>query len=83
MKLKAEITTNKSFYRLNSGRWRKYYFLRYFKRREAKGECWLIWRIVLAFFDIECYALHTTPQSYRRINNALETIRCKKPYKEG
>ena len=56
MKIEVEIETKKSFYRLNSGGWRKCHFWRYYKRREAQGSCWLIWRLLFGYFDIECYA---------------------------
>lgn len=58
MKAKIEIETKKSFYRIYSGKWRKYHLWRYYKRREAQGACWLIWCIRFWFFDIACYALH-------------------------
>ena len=56
--MKIEITTEKSFYRLHTGGWRKYYLWRYYKRREAQGACWLIWSIIFAFFRLDCYALN-------------------------
>lgn len=61
--MKIEITTKKLFYRLNSGKWRKYYLWRYYKRSEAQGSCWLIWRILFSFFDVECYALNNKPRT--------------------
>jgi hypothetical protein len=56
--MKAEITTKKSFYRIVSKRKWDFHFWRYYKRSETKGCCWLIWRILLGWVDIECYALN-------------------------
>lgn len=67
MKFKVEITTKKSFYRITSTKlFNKYgirfHLWRYFKRKEARGDCWLIWRILLGgSFSMECYALNNKP----------------------
>ena len=56
MKIKIEIRTKNSFYRIVSGKW-GFHLWRYFKRHEAQSQCWLIWRVLLGLIDIECYAL--------------------------
>ncbi len=60
--MKIEITTKKSFYRLHScKKWRSFYLWRYFKRKQARGQCWLIWSGIFGLFRISCYALNNRP----------------------
>lgn len=71
MKIKAEITTRKSFYRITSGQWR-FYWRRYYYRFEAKSPEWLIWNVHLGFFGIDCWALTEPSIAKQRLEIALK-----------
>ena len=51
--------TTKSAYRVTlCNKWNKYKFWRYYKRKNARGRCWLLWSITIAWLEVECYAMN-------------------------